>query len=106
VTLSYSLPSLTIRRTIRGDGYSIRFGGAFGYHFGALSASSPYSSQSQDYSAKGFGVDLDGSLDTKLNERLYARVGVEARAEFVGELTSADGTKLTYLDYNSGIQRR
>lgn len=102
VSLSYSLPSLTVRRLIREEGYSIRFGGAFGYHFGGLSLSSPYSNQNQNFSAAGLGVKLDGSIDTKLGEKLYARVGVEARAEFVGDLKSADGTTLTYIDYNSG----
>ncbi len=101
VSFSYSLPSLTIRRLIRGNGYSFRFGGAFGYHFGSLSTSSPYSNRSIDYSAKGFGMQLDGSLDTKLDPKLYARVAVNARAEFVGDLKAADGTKLTYIDYNS-----
>lgn len=104
VSLSYSLPSLTIRRLIPEDGYSIRLGGAFGYHFGGLSLSSPYSSQNQNFSAAGLGVDLDGSLDTKLGEKLYARVGVEARAEFAGDLKGADGGTLTYTDYNTGNQ--
>lgn len=102
VSFSYSLPSLTIRRLISGDGYSLRFGGAFGYHFGSLSTSSPYSNQSVDYSAKGIGVQLDGSLDTRLDPKLYARVAVNARAEFVGDLKAADGSNLTYIDYNSG----
>lgn len=102
VSFSYSLPSLTIRRLIMGSGYSLRFGGAFGYHFGSLSTSSPYSSQSVDYSAKGFGVQLDGSLDTELDPKLYARVGVSARAEFVGDLKAADGGDLTYIDPSSG----
>lgn len=101
VSFSYSLPSLTIRRLIRGKGYSFRFGGAFGYHFGSLSVSSPYSNQTEDYSAKGFGMQLDGSLDTELDPKLYARVAVSARAEFVGNLKAADGSELTYLDYNS-----
>lgn len=102
VSFSYSLPSLTIRRLIMGNGYSLRFGGAFGYHFGSLSTSSPYSSQTVDYSATGLGVQLDGSLDTELDPKLYARVGVSARAEFVGDLKAADGSDLTYIDYNSG----
>lgn len=101
VSFSYSLPSLTIKRIIRGNGFVLRLGGAFGYHFGALSMSSPYSNSTVDYSAAGFGLRLDGAFDTKLDERLYARVGAEARAEFVGDLKAADGTKLTYLDYSS-----
>ncbi len=102
VNFSYSLPSLTIRRLIRVQGFVVRLGGAFGYHFGSLSTSSPYSSQSVDYSATGLGVRLDGSFDAQLDKRLYVRVGGEARAEFVGNLKAADGTELTYLDFNSG----
>jgi hypothetical protein len=104
VSLSYSLPSITIRRLMRFDGYSFRFGGAFGYHFGGVSVSSPYSSQAQDFSATGFGLKLDGSLDTKLDERLYARIGAQAFAEVIGQPKAANGTLLTYTDYNSGNQ--
>lgn len=102
VNMAYSLPSLAIRRIFRAEGYSIRLGGEFGYHFGSVSASSPYSSQTQDYSASGFGVKLNGSVDTQLDKRLYARIGVEGDAEFIGDLKARDGSKLTYLDYNSG----
>ncbi len=104
VSLSYSLPSITVRRLIREDGYSLRFGGAFGYHFGSMSVSTPYSSQAQDFSATGFGLKLDGSLDTKLDEKLYARIGAQAFAEFIGQPKAANGTLLTYTDYNSGSQ--
>lgn len=102
INLSYSLPSLAIRRLIMEKGYSIRLGGTFGYHSGSLSTSSPYSTQTQDYSASGIGFSLDGSLDTQLDERLFARVGVDARAEFIGDLKAKDGSDLTYVDYNSG----
>ncbi len=104
VSLSYLIPSLTVRRLIRGEGYSLRFGGAFGYHFGSLSVSSPYSNQTQDYTATGFGMKLDGSLDTKLDEKLYARVGVHVVAELIGQPKAADGSGLTYTDYYSGGQ--
>ncbi len=104
VSLSYSLPSITVRRLIREDGYSLRFGGAFGYHFGSMSVPTPYSSQPQDFSATGFGLKLDGSLDTKLDEKLYARIGTQVMMEFIGQPKAANGTPLTYTDYNSGNQ--
>ena len=104
VSLSYSLPSLTIHRLIKGEGYSFRFGGAFGYHFGSISISSPYSSRTQDYSGRGVGVKLDASIDTKLDEKLYVRVGVHALSEFIDQPKASDGTGLTYTDYNSGNQ--
>ncbi len=104
VNVSYSLPSLAVRRLIRGDGYVLRFGGTFGYHFATLSTTSPYTTRTQDYSAEGIGLKLDGSIDTKLDEKLYARLGVNARAEIIGHMKAADGTELTYLDYNSGNQ--
>ncbi len=102
VDLSYSLPFLTIRRLFAEKGYSIRLGGALGYHSGSVSTSSPYSNQPQNYSASGLGIKLDGSVDTQLDTKLFARIGVEADAEFIGALKAKDGTGLTYLDYNSG----
>lgn len=102
VNFSYSLPSLTVRRLIMEKGYSLRIGGSFGYHFGSLNTSSPYSNQTQDYSAKGVGLALDASFDGQLDKRLFARVGVDARAEFIGDLKAKDGSDLTYVDYNSG----
>jgi hypothetical protein len=104
VGLSYSLPSLTLHRLIRGEGYVIRFGGGLGYHFGTIGISSPYSNQTQNFTRAGFGFKLDGSIDTKLDEKLYARVGVHALAEFIGQPKDASGTGLTYTDYNSGTQ--
>ena len=101
INMSYSLPSLAIRRIFMEKGYSIRLGGEFGYHFGSVSTSSPYSSQTQDYSAAGAGVKLNGSVDTQLDKRLYVRIAVEGDAEFIGDLKAKDGTKLAYLDYNS-----
>lgn len=102
VSLSYSLPSITVRRLFMEKGYSIRLGGALGYHTGSVSASSPYSNQTLDYSASGVGLKLDGSVDTQLDPKLFARIGVEAAAEFIGNLKAKDGSGLTYLDYNSG----
>ena len=102
VNIAYSLPSLTVRKILREKGFSIRLGGEVGYHFGSVSVSSPYSSQTLDYSAAGFGLKLNGSVDTPLDKRLYARIGFNGDAEFIGDLKSKDGSTLTYLDYNSG----
>ena len=102
VDIAYSLPSLAIRKILREKGFSIRLGGEVGYHFGSVSISSPYSSQTLDYSAAGFGIKLNGSVDTPLDKHLYARIGVNGDAEFIGGLKSKDGSRLTYLDYNSG----
>ncbi len=104
VSLSYSLPYITVRRLIKYDGYSFRFGGGFGYHFGGVSVSSPYSNKAQDFFASGFGLKLDGSLDTKLDEKLYARIGTQIMTEFIGQPKAANGTPLTYTDFNSGSQ--
>ena len=102
VNIAYSLPSLAIRKILREKGFSIRLGGEVGYHFGSVSISSPYSSQTLDYSAAGFGIKLNGSVDTPLDKRLYARIGVNGDAEFIGDLKTKDGSRLTYLDYYSG----
>lgn len=105
IDFSYYLPSITLRRVIMGEGYYVQFGGGLGYHFGGVSASTPYSDQTADYSCHGVGLKLDALLDTKLGERLYARVDAEARTEFMGVLKSANGSDLTYVDYNTGQSR-
>ncbi len=102
IDFSYYLPSLTLRRVIVGEGYYIQFGGGIGYHFGGLSASTPYSDKTADYSCRGVGVKLDALLDTRLGERLYARIDAEVRTEFTGVLKAANGSDLSYIDYNSG----
>jgi len=101
VDYSYTLPSLTLRRYITGDGYYIRFGGGIGYHFASLSASNPYSLSPTNYSAHGLGFDFDAELDTKLSEHLYARIGGDARSEYTGILRESDGTELNYYDSNN-----
>lgn len=105
IDFSYSLPSITLRRVIAGYGYYLKFGGGVGYHFESLSASSPYSNLSANYSTHGLGLKVDASLDTKLGDNLYARVDAEAHAEFTGHLKTSNGTELTYIDYNSGQPR-
>lgn len=102
IDFSYSMPSVTLRRVIFGEGYYIQFGGGVGYHFGDVNTTSPYSNQTADYSCRGVGLKLDALLDTKLGERLYARIDAEARTEFTGVLKAANGSELSYVDFNSG----
>ena len=105
IDFSYSLPSLTLRKLIAGEGYYLKFGGGIGYHFATLTRSDPFSGQSLEYSAHGLGLKIDALLDTKLGDRLYARVNAEARAEFTGDLKSSNGSQLTYIDYNTTESR-
>jgi len=94
ISYSYSLPSITLRKILAGDNYYLRFGGGIGYHSSSLSENIPTLGTTTDYSSSGLGLKFDAAADTKLGENFYARLDVDARVEFTGNLKAKSGDYL------------
>jgi hypothetical protein len=101
INYSYSLPTLMLRRVVAGDNYYLRVGGGLGYHFFSLNQNVGYGTT--NYSSKGIGLKFDGALDSKLGENFYARVTVDARAEFTGILKTSTGAALINVTNSSEV---
>lgn len=98
VNYSYSMPSITLRKVMAGDGYYFSYGGAIGYHFASVGQTIvAYTNQAQNFSAQGIGVKIDAGVDTKLGENFYARINADGHGEFIGNFKSQSGTPL-YTD--------
>jgi hypothetical protein len=104
INFAYSLPSITLERVMPGDGYYVTFGGCVGYHFASVQKTDLLYSGQTTYTAKGIGIKISAGIDTKLSENFYARLNADARAEFLGNFKSSDGTEMTYTS-SSGLQQ-
>ena len=69
--------------------YNFRLGAGVGYHIGTLSTQ--YSTLDDAFTGSGPGFKLDLEGNTALGEDLFARLGVDVRWDFIGDLKNAAG---------------
>ena len=92
-TFSVHMPTLIARYTlVEEERYNVRVGAGAGYHVGAFSVR--YVTIDDTFSAGGPGFKIDCEANTALGDDLFARLGVDARWDWIGELKTAGGQAL------------
>jgi hypothetical protein len=79
------MPSVLNYYVIGGEGYNFKFGGGLGIRLVNADESLPASGSTQNYSSTGFGFLLRAEGNTLLGEKIYAKIGVQARYDLNGE---------------------
>jgi hypothetical protein len=92
-TFSVHMPTLIARYTlVEEERYNLRVGAGAGYHVGAFAVR--YLTIHDTFTAGGPGFKIDCEANTGLGDNLFARLGVDARWDGIGELNAAGGEPL------------
>jgi hypothetical protein len=96
LSISYAIhsPTLVLQYLLKGGGYFLKMGGGLGYHFGSLSQEFGTGNKSTYY-ANGIGLKIDLAGHTMLSGNLFAVIGVNLQADFMGELKNRDNEVIT-----------
>jgi hypothetical protein len=90
-TITAFLPSIIIQYVLVGAPlYNLKVGAGGGFHFGSVARKVYFEDES--YSGKGPGFILELEGNTAVSEHLFASLGVSLRWEWIGALTSSEGT--------------
>lgn len=96
--LSYHnfMPTLVNYYVINGDGYQFKFGGGAGIRFLSADESLPASTSKQTYTSTGFGFLLRGAGNTRLSDKVYINISLDARYDINGEPANGGKTLFNY----------
>jgi hypothetical protein len=92
MSLTYAIhsPSLVLHYLLKGEGYVVKIGGGVGYHFGNLSQKFITSLES-NYHTNGIGIKIDLAGHTMMGKNLFAAIGANLQADFMGEFKDSNG---------------
>ncbi len=85
------LPMMVGHYLVSGTGYRLKFGGGIGYAAGELSQQLFGSTQSTDFSSRGWTAKLEAVGNTEFDEHFYGSIGVDLRWIAGGVFRSARG---------------
>jgi hypothetical protein len=95
-TFRVQMPTLIVHYAlVEEEHYNLRIGAGAGYHAGTLAVR--YATLNDEFRGSGPAMKLDCEANTALGEHLFARLGVDARWEFIGEVKTAAGLPLPGL---------
>jgi hypothetical protein len=86
------MPSLLMHYLVFGDGYRLKFGGGFGYHFVAFNQSFPTNGSAETLRTAGLGFKLDAVGNTRFDETFYGSIGFDLRWDYLGTLKRSGET--------------
>jgi hypothetical protein len=87
------MPTLLLHRLTFGEGYRVKLGGGFGYHFANFTQRFPTVGSEETLTAAGFALKLDAVGNTKFDDVLYGSIGIDLRWDFAGTLEHVPGAK-------------
>jgi hypothetical protein len=95
-TFRVHMPTLIVHYAlVEEEHYNLRIGAGAGYHAGTLAVR--YATFDDEFRGSGPAMKLDCEANTALGEHLFARLGVDARWDFIGEVKTAAGQPLPGL---------
>ncbi len=97
VFYALQMPSLIGQYVITGEGYFVKFGGGFGYHFGSMEEKRSLYATTSTSKATGPGFVLEAAGQTAFDEHLFGYIGGDLRWEFLGTLKDAQGAAVSSL---------
>ena len=96
ISINYHRPSIMAYYVVPGDGYQFKFGGGLGYRYVSLTEKIYASS---NYSASGFGLVLSAVGNTQLAKNVYALIGVDARYDAPGDVSSKENFNMNSISF-------
>jgi hypothetical protein len=88
ISYNFHRPSVLAYYVIPGDGYQFKLGGGIGYRY--VSFKQQFM-DTQNFTAKGFGLLGRAVGNTILANGFYALIGIDLRYDFPGELSNSTG---------------
>lgn len=112
ISYNVHMPTILVHRLIIGDGYRVKAGGGFGYHFCAFRQQFQPFGTDEALKAEGLSFKLEAVGNTKFDDTFYGSIGVDLRWDFLGTLerrdagvTSGRTIKLPSMNFfNAGIK--
>ena len=91
---SVHMPTALLVYVLEGDGFYVKLGGGFGYHFGRFTQLFPNSATESRFTSSGPGFKLEVMGNTAFSESLYGLIGGDLRLDLVGTLKDGTGKEL------------